>query len=285
MWHQHIGSKRLAPTAAPALALCSGAGPIQSWMPLHSLLRSYSSQAKSQTQTEEQVLRWPLPPEELVRNSELSRAVIEDDRAKRQLGEAGSIINNDVPFGQKVHPRHGGFVKPPKKRRVMARPPPPPRGKSESLTSLTPDDVAQILVQSHAQDVVVIDVSKRCDFADSMVICTGQSIMHVRSLSHAVLTEMKGSRRSKFQLLKEAADDDPEYEVARSPFSLEGDSSSDWSIVDAGSMVVHVLTDDARHDYNLEALWAPDGQMKRIEAMQPAVQTLQTMRIVDGQFL
>jgi hypothetical protein len=50
-------------------------------------------------------------------------------------------------------------------------------------------------------------------------------------------------------------------------------------------MVVHVLTDDARHDYNLEALWAPDGQMKRIEAMQPAVQTLQTMRIVDGQFV
>jgi hypothetical protein len=43
--------------------------------------------------------------------------------------------------------------------------------------------------------------------------------------------------------------------------SVLGDASSDWAVLDAGAVVVHVLTERARRFYNLEGLWG--GQQGR----------------------
>lgn len=46
----------------------------------------------------------------------------------------------------------------------------------------------------------------------------------------------------------------------------------------AGTTIVHVMTDEAREEYNLEGLWAQHGGIRRIETRQQ-VQTLSTMRV------
>lgn len=282
------------PTGAQGLIDCARLEPAMGsyvhgrgeWMPRQNFLISSSSRAALPSNEEEQVLRWPLPLDEISQRPELAQAMIDDDQLEQQQPNVATFARDaSVPFGQTVDSRHGGFVKLPKKRRVIARPPPPPLGKAVPSTSLTTDDVAEILVRGHGQDVVIIDVSKRCDFADSMIICTGQSVTHVQSLSYAVMSEMKGSLpvSSPADAISEGAPGDlPQYEVAGSPVSIEGGASSDWSIVDAGSMVVHVLTDEARYDYDLESLWAPTGKLRRVQSQQPTVQTLSTMRIEGG---
>ncbi len=45
---------------------------------------------------------------------------------------------------------------------------------------------------------------------------------------------------------------------------------------------MHVLTEEARWEYDLERMWAPHGGVRRIADLEPAVQTLSTMRVEDA---
>lgn len=97
------------------------------------------------------------------------------------------------------------------------------------------DIVIDALENLKAKDISVLDVTDRTSVTDFMVLASGTSGRHLRSLAESVVKEMKdrGIREAK----------------------VEGGDSSDWILVDLGDVVVHVMMPATREFYDLERLW------------------------------
>lgn len=110
------------------------------------------------------------------------------------------------------------------------------------MNDIAPDAAAirSIIVSSldedKAEDIVTIDLSGKCSFADSMVVCTGRSQRHVGALANKLQDKLKS------------------FGVA--PFSIEGTELCDWVLMDVGDVVVHIFRPEVRGYYNLEKMWA-----------------------------
>ena len=93
-----------------------------------------------------------------------------------------------------------------------------------------------------AAGLVVLDLSGLGAFTDYFVICTGFSTPQTQAICEEV--EERLGR------------------LGRRPTHREGRRSSDWALLDFGSFVVHVFSEEARRYYDLERLWRP---AKRLE--------------------
>jgi ribosome-associated protein len=92
------------------------------------------------------------------------------------------------------------------------------------------------------KNAVTLDVREMTDITEYMVICTGTSNRHVKSLADNVALELK--------------------KRGCPPLSIEGaGAASEWALVDLGDVVVHVMLPDTRDFYDLESLWSvvPEG--------------------------
>jgi len=97
------------------------------------------------------------------------------------------------------------------------------------------------------QDITVLNVMKLTTVTDTMIICTGTSNRHVKSLAQNVAEEAK---RAGYQ-----------------PLGIEGTDQGEWVLVDLGGVVVHVMQAQARAFYQLEKLWAvADESEEEVEA-------------------
>jgi len=86
-----------------------------------------------------------------------------------------------------------------------------------------------------AIDVKVIDVMKLTTITDHMIVCTGTSNRHVKSLADNVIQMSK--------------------DFGNRPIGIEGIEQGEWVLVDLGGVVVHVMQVQARAFYQLERLW------------------------------
>ncbi len=84
-------------------------------------------------------------------------------------------------------------------------------------------------------DVRILDVRKLTDITDYMIVATGTSDRHVKTLADRVL-EFMGDKGWK-------------------PIGVEGEDSRDWVLVDFVDIVVHIMRDKTRKHYDLEGLW------------------------------
>lgn len=103
--------------------------------------------------------------------------------------------------------------------------------KLDELTQL----VTETLDDMKAVDVSVIDVRGKSNVTDVMVVATGTSARHVKSLANNVLDEVKKS--------------------GVKPLGIEGEDVGEWVLVDLADIVVHVLQAEMRDFYQLEKLW------------------------------
>jgi ribosome-associated protein len=93
-----------------------------------------------------------------------------------------------------------------------------------------------------ALEVKVLDVRGLTDIADYMVIASGTSDRHVRSVAQRVVEKTK--------------------EAGYRPHGCEGLKDADWVLIDLHEMIVHVMLPRVREFYGLEKLW--DMSAKRI---------------------
>ena len=86
-------------------------------------------------------------------------------------------------------------------------------------------------------NIVELDVRDLTDVMDYLVIASGTSNRHVKSLADNVLTRAR--------------------ESGLRPLGVEGQDSADWVLVDFGDVVLHVMLPATRDFYDLERLWSP----------------------------
>lgn len=107
---------------------------------------------------------------------------------------------------------------------------------SEQLTHLITDALDDL----KAVNPVTVDVRELTDVTDCLVIASGTSNRHVKSLAENVVVKAK--------------------EAGVRPLGVEGDDVGEWVLVDYGDVVLHVMLPATRDFYDLERLWsAPQG--------------------------
>jgi len=100
--------------------------------------------------------------------------------------------------------------------------------------------VTAALEEIKAKDLVEIDVRGKTSVCDYLVIASGTSTRHVKSLADEVV---KASKQAGFQ-----------------PLGVEGEREAEWVLVDLGDVVVHVMLPRVREFYALERLWTVGDQ-------------------------
>lgn len=95
--------------------------------------------------------------------------------------------------------------------------------------------VVEALEDVKGTDIKVLDVQGLTSVTDWMVICTGTSNRHTKSLADNVIDMAKQS--------------------GNRPLGIQGTETGEWVLVDLGHVVVHVMLAQARAFYQLEKLW------------------------------
>lgn len=97
------------------------------------------------------------------------------------------------------------------------------------------NNVAQIIYDKKGFNILVLDVRGVSTLTDYFVIAEGNIDRHVKAISQAIQQEMKNNKQE--------------------PWHVEGDSASDWVVLDYFDIVIHLMTPDMREKYALEKLW------------------------------
>ena len=105
---------------------------------------------------------------------------------------------------------------------------------------LTPKEIAyavtKALDEKKGMDIKLLKIDRVSSLADYFLICTGTSNTHVKTLC-----------------------DFAEYtleELGEPMLGREGHRGNSWELLDYGTIVVHVFTEEAREFYSLERIWA-----------------------------
>jgi len=91
------------------------------------------------------------------------------------------------------------------------------------------------LAELKAVDVKALDVRGITDITDTMVVASGTSDRHVKSLAERVTQRCK--------------------EAGFRPFGIEGERDGEWVLLDLQDVVLHVMLPRVREFYALEKLW------------------------------
>ncbi len=97
------------------------------------------------------------------------------------------------------------------------------------------DTIVSALEDIKAHDIKVLDVTKITAMFDFIIIASADSSRQTKALASNVQEKVKAA--------------------GGSIFSVEGEQTGEWLLVDVGDIVVHIMQPTVREYYNLEALW------------------------------
>ena len=106
---------------------------------------------------------------------------------------------------------------------------------SKALLSLA----TTALEELKARDIRVLDVRRQTPITDYMIVASGTSDRHVRSIADWLVQQAEAA--------------------GVSALGVEGTGSGEWVLVDLADVVVHVMQPRARDFYKLESLWDMEG--------------------------
>ena len=99
-------------------------------------------------------------------------------------------------------------------------------------------NIEKILDDNKAKDIKSINLKNKSYIADYMIIASGTSSRHLQALSEILVSEMK--------------------KIGLGDFHIEGRESSDWKLVDANDIIVHIFHPEKRRFYDLEKMWSEE---------------------------
>ena len=102
------------------------------------------------------------------------------------------------------------------------------------------EQVHAALAEMKAKDTVEIDVRGKTSIADFLVVASGTSTRHVKSVADEVVKFSK--------------------KCGVMPLGVEGEREAEWVLVDLGDVIVHVMLPRVREFYALERLWTVGDQ-------------------------
>jgi ribosome-associated protein len=101
--------------------------------------------------------------------------------------------------------------------------------------------VTKALDEKKGVDIKLLKIAEVSSLADYFLICTGNSNTHVKTLCDYAEYTME--------------------QLGEPMLGREGHRGNTWELLDYGTIVVHVFTEEARTMYNLERLWADAEQV------------------------
>jgi len=99
--------------------------------------------------------------------------------------------------------------------------------------------VIATLEELKARDILILDVRGKTGVTDLMIIASGTSSTHVKSLAETVAFKAK--------------------EAGHRALGSEGVTDGEWALVDLNDVVVHLMLPKVRDFYHLERLWGDDS--------------------------
>jgi ribosome-associated protein len=94
-----------------------------------------------------------------------------------------------------------------------------------------------------AENITILDVRELSSVADYFVICSGSSEPHLRAISEEISNRLRDDH-------------------ALRPRAVDGSLQTAWIVLDYFDVLVHVMKQDAREKYDLEALWSDAPRVK-----------------------
>ena len=98
------------------------------------------------------------------------------------------------------------------------------------------NDIEDILSDNKASEIRSINLKDQSSIADFMIIASGNSSRHIQALSEILLDKLK----------KKGIDN----------CRLEGRDSSEWKLIDAKDVIIHIFHPEKRKFYDLEKMWS-----------------------------
>lgn len=102
--------------------------------------------------------------------------------------------------------------------------------------------VVGILEDGKGRNIIILDIHNKSSISDFMVVSSGTSQRHVKSLAEQVVARAK--------------------QLNFRPLGVEGEQAGDWVLVDLGDVILHVMMPQTREFYQLEKLWEADFEVE-----------------------
>jgi ribosome-associated protein len=106
------------------------------------------------------------------------------------------------------------------------------RVQTSELVSFIQDKIDDL----KGRDIVTLDVRGKSSVTEFMIVCSGTSNRHTKSIADYVAAEVK--------------------KAGIPTLGIEGQSTGEWVLLDLDDVVVHVMLEDSRNFYQLEKLWS-----------------------------
>ena len=100
-------------------------------------------------------------------------------------------------------------------------------------------NVLSALEDIKAFDIVSIDIRKQASIADYIIIASANSSKQAKALADNIKDRMQ--------------------KIDIPLIGIEGESGSEWVLVDLGDIIIHIMTPTSRVHFNLEELWVSDN--------------------------
>ena len=104
--------------------------------------------------------------------------------------------------------------------------------------SFIKDNIEKILDDNKALNIKSINLKNKSYIADYMIIASGTSSRHLQALSEILVTQLK--------------------KLGIDNCRIEGKDSTDWKLVDAHDVIVHIFHPEKREFYDLEKMWSEE---------------------------
>jgi ribosome-associated protein len=95
--------------------------------------------------------------------------------------------------------------------------------------------IVELLEENKSEDILIIDLENKADFAYYVVVASGRSSKHICSVANNIADELKSK--------------------GMEHIGIEGLEVGDWVLVDAHDVVVHLFRPEIRENYEIEKIW------------------------------